>query len=240
MNSYGFLHIPDSCLIQSTIYKKLFYENASLSSSDKALFTTIIDKIVWLYSLKTDTIHIPSYKDDVREYLEIEIIEVSVHKEHKLDRIADIIMRTIPYPMLLFFRMNDKKKLYMAHQKTSLSDSSKNTLEEFVATDWLESNNGLFSKLAITSHRFTNFFDLYSDLLDAVSVFNVSDSIDTSHITGEEARILSAKLKELEDAIISLRSKLNKENQFNRKMDLHVQIKKLIAEKDILLKKDSL
>lgn len=49
MDTYKFLNIPDSCFIGSTIYKKLFYENANLSTSDKSLFTDTINKVVWLY-----------------------------------------------------------------------------------------------------------------------------------------------------------------------------------------------
>ena len=138
MGDYSFLNIPDSCFIGSTIYKKLFYENANLSSSDKYLFSDIIDKIVWLYCLKPETINVQAYMDEVREYPEIEVIEVIVNKDYGLNRIAEIIMRTIPYPMLLIFKLEDKIRFYVAHQRTSQSDSSKNTIEEFIATDWLE------------------------------------------------------------------------------------------------------
>ena len=58
MDDYRFLNIPDSCFVGSTIYKKLFYENAHLSSSDKSLFTDTINKVVWLYCLKPETINI--------------------------------------------------------------------------------------------------------------------------------------------------------------------------------------
>jgi hypothetical protein len=134
------------------------------------LFTDIINKVIWLYCLKPETINIPAYKDEVREYPEIEVIEVLVHKDYKLDRIAEIIMRTIPYPMLLIFTLEDKRQFYVAHQRTSHSDSSKNAIEEFIATDWLESDSALYAKLDIKQMRFTNFYTLYSDIVDVISV----------------------------------------------------------------------
>ena len=158
MDDYRFLNIPDSCFVGSTIYKKLFYENAHLSSSDKSLFTDTINKVVWLYCLKPETINISAYKDEVREYPEIEVIEVILNKEYGLNRIAEIIMRTIPYPMLLIFKLEDKIRFYMAHQRTSQSDSSKNTIEEFISTDWLSNDSALFAKLDIKQMRFTNFY----------------------------------------------------------------------------------
>ena len=236
MDDYSFLNIPDSCFIGSTIYKKLFYENANMSSSDKSLFTDVINKIVWLYCLKPETINIPAYKDEVREYPEFEVIEVLLHKDYRLDRIAEIIMRTIPYPMLLIFKLEDKRRLYVAHQRISQSDSTKNTIEELIATDWLESDSELLAKLDIKQMRFTNIYTLYSDIVDVISIYNLSVIMPTDDtITGAEARELSAKIEDIEQKIASLRSKLKRESQFNRKMELNIEIKKLEQRKNELL-----
>jgi hypothetical protein len=217
MDTYKFLNIPDSCFIGSTIYKK-----------------------VWLYCLKPETINIPAYKDEVRDYPEIEVIEVLLHKEYKLNRIAEIIMRTIPYPMLLIFKLEDKRKLYVAHQRISQSDSSKNTIEEFITTEWLDSDSDLFAKLDIKQMRFTNLYTLYSDIVDAISIYKLSTITQVvDNITGTEARELSAKIEEIEQKIMVLRSKLKKEIQFNRKMELNIEIKGLEQSKNKLLGGDT-
>jgi hypothetical protein len=240
MDDYRFLNIPDSCFVGSTIYKKLFYENAHLSSSDKSLFTDTINKVVWLYCLKPETINISAYKDEVREYPEIEVIEVILNKEYGLNRIAEIIMRTIPYPMLLIFKLEDKIRFYVAHQRTSQSDSSKNTIEEFISTDWLENDSALFDKLDIKQMRFTNFYTLYSDIVDAISIYNLSAIMPTDDtVTGAKARELSAKIEDIEQRIANLRSKLKKESQFNRKMELNIEIKRLEQSKNKLLGGDN-
>jgi len=241
MDEYGFLNIPDACYIGNTIYKKLFYENAYLSANDKSLFTDVINKIRWVYCLKPETINIPVFKDNMRDYPEIEVIEVDVNKDYKLKRMAETIMRTIPYPILLIFNLGGKKQLYVAHQRISQSDSSKNTIEEFISTEWLDKNNDLFTKLDIKQMRFTNFFTLYSDIVDTISIYKVSDIItDNTSITGEEARLLSARIEEIEGQIISLRSKLKNESQFNRKMEMNIEIKRLEQNKNKLLGGDGL
>jgi hypothetical protein len=204
------------------------------------LFTDIINKIVWLYCLKPETINIPAYKDEVREYPEIEVIEVILNKEYGLNRIAEIIMRTIPYPMLLIFKLEDKIRFYMAHQRTSQSDSSKNTIEEFISTDWLSNDSALFAKLDIKQMRFTNFYTLYSDIVDAISIYNLSAIMPTDDtVTGAKARELSAKIEDIEQRIANLRSKLKKESQFNRKMELNIEIKRLEQSKNKLLGGDN-
>ncbi|MFA5557736.1 MAG: DUF4391 domain-containing protein [Flavobacteriaceae bacterium] len=241
MDEYGFLNIPDTCYIGNTIYKKLFYENADLSANDKSLFTDVINKIKWIYCLKPETINIPAFKDNMWDYPEIEVIEVDVNKDYKLKRIAETIMRTIPYPILLIFNLGSKKQLYVAHQRISQSDSSKNTIEEFISTEWLDKDNDLFTKLDIKQMRFTNFLTLYSDIVDTISIYKVSDIItDNISITGEEARLLSARIEEIEGQIISLRSKLKNESQFNRKMEMNIKIKRLEQNKNKLLGGDGL
>lgn len=241
MDTYKFLNIPDKCFVGNTIYKKLFYENADLSTSDKGLFKDIINKIVWLYCLKPETINIVAYKDEGRDYPEIEVIEVLVYKEYKLKRIAEVIMKTIPYPMLLVFKLEDKRQFYVAHQRANQSDSSKNTIEEFIATDWLGSDSELLAKLDIKKMRFTNFYTLYSDIVDAVSIYNLSVIMPIEgNISGVEARKLSAQIESIEQEIVSLRSKLKKETQFNRKMELNIEIKRLEQNKNKLLGGDTL
>ena len=67
--------------------------------------------------------------------------------------------------MVLIFKLEDKRQFYVAQQRTNQNDSSKNTIEEFIATDWLESDSALFAKLDIKQMRFANFYALYSCLL---------------------------------------------------------------------------
>ena len=241
MENYEFFNIPQSCEVKNTIFKKLFYEHTDLSAADRTLFTDTINKITWLYCLKPETINIRPYKDDMREYEEVEFIEVELDLEKRTSRIAEIIMRTIPYPILLIFKWEDKKKLYVAHQRVSQSDSSKNTIEEFISTDWLDNDSALFAKLDIRKMRFTNFFALYSDIVDAISIYKVSDVIsDKGSITGAEARALSVHIEEVDGQITSLRAKLKKESQFNRKMELNIEIKRLEQNKNKLLGGDAL
>ena len=236
MTGEEYLNIPSSCMVGNTIFKKLFYENVDLSTSDKTLFVDDISKITWLYCLKPETINIKPFKDDIRDYPEIEVIEVEVLKDSKLRRIAEIIMRTIPYPMLLIFKLGDKTQLYLAHQRTNQNDSSKNTIEEFISTDWLNSESSLFEKLNIKQMRFTNFYALYNDIVDTISIYNVSCIMTIKPVfTGEEARLLSSSIETLEQEIAALKAKLRKETQFNRKMEMNIEIKKLeTRKKDIL------
>ncbi len=236
MSIYESFNIPQSCEVKNTIFKKLFYENSDLTPADKDTFTDTINKITWLYCLKPETINIQPYKDEIREYVEIEFLEVELKEEKKITRIAEIIMRTIPYPMVLIFRLNNKVKLYVAHQRVNLNDSSKNTIEEFISTEWVDNDSPLFEKLNIQAMRFSNFYALYSDIVDVISIYNATALVSNDvEISGEEARKLTLEIQGLEKEIVSLKAKLKKETQFNKKMELNIQINKLNKRKMQLL-----
>lgn len=236
-NLYLKLNIPPACKVDKPIFKKQFYDNANLNAKDKELFSGIVDKIVWRYCLKPETINILPYKDEARDYPEIEVVEVVLKEEKGLRRIAEIIMRSIPYPMLLIFVLGGKTQLWAAHQRLSQSDSSKNTLEEFVTTDWQTDESPLFAALNIKTMRFSNYFALYTDMVDAISIFNAKQRTgNDADLSGETARQLIAEVDALDLQIANLRAELKKEMQFNRKVEMNVQIKNLIAERDGLLK----
>lgn len=229
-------HLPTTCAVNSTIYKKLFDENANLSKADKDLIKDKVSKMIWRYCLKAETLHVPPYVDEIREYPEIEFLEVQLDCEGNPKRLAEIIMRTIPYPMVIFFKSQDKVQLWLAHQRLNQSDPSKNTLEEFVTTEWLPEDDPLFKRLDIRTMRFTNCWTLYSDLVDAVSIYNAEQFIGTTKtLDGQIARKVLNEIALLESEIVKLRNALKKETQFNRKLDMNMQIKKLETKRAMLL-----
>lgn len=226
---YGALNIPATCKVDNVIYKKLFYENADLSVADKKLFTENVDKITWRYSLKPDNCFVKPYKNEVREYGEVEIIETALTRQAGEKRIAEIVMRTIPYPMLLVLKYEESVQLWAAHQRNSQNDSNKNVLEESVYTAWLDSAEfeKLSAALDFQKLRNGNFYELYSDMVDGISVFNAQQSGMAEVADGEEARALLAQRQATEAKIAALRTELKKETQFNRKVELNIEIKRL-------------
>lgn len=226
MDIYNKLNIPDECRINRTVFKKMFYDNAALSKGDKNLFVDSIDKIAWIYCLNQDNMNVPAYATEEREYLEIEVMEVELSDNKGIKRIAEIIMRAIPYPMLLIFSFEDKYQVWAAHQRFSLADNDKITLEETICTEWLDNDSDLWDKLNIRNLRYTNFFDMYSDIVDTIAVFN-AEKLTNKEISGDEARELLRSNAEIDSQIAALRAELKKATEFNKKMEINMKIKKL-------------
>ena len=228
MDIFDGFYIPQNCKVNKTVFKKLFYENATLSNTDKDLFANSIEKITWSYCLKPETTNIQSYIDETRDYSEIEIFLVQLAKDKGLNRLAEVIMTSIPYPMVLIFGMENQFQIWSGHQRINLNDKSKNTINEFVQTQWLTAEDQLFKNLDIRNLNQSNCFALYSDIVDAISKYNVKlITGENTEISGEEARALLNKIAKIDQRIAALRFALKKETQFNRRMEISIEIKKL-------------
>ena len=241
---YEKLNLPNKCLIDSKIDKKLILEYAELLSSDKKIITNDVKRIVLKYSLKPDTINILPYKSSDRDYLEIEIIEVHLNTVLRIKRIAEIIMRSIPYPIILVLKNDSKIQLITGDIRKNLNDSSKIIIDDFVFTEWIDLNNlnqfdrKLFSDLNIDKMNLSNYYLLYKDITSKLDIYNfckikneivnISSNID---IRGKYNRI-----KEINITIQSLQKQINKESSMSERVEVSIQINKLKKEKENLLK----
>ena len=206
---YKQLNIPNNCEVNNTIFKKAFLDNADLTSTDKKIINDHIKKVTWKYCLKPETINILPYKDDKRDYLEIEIIEVQLNEISKVNRIAEIIMRAIPYPILLILIDDEKLKLAVGDMRKNLSDSSKVTVDDFVFTDWIDTNSAdvysekLFTGLNISTLDSSNYYTMYQDITSKLNVYNFSkikgEDISKSNVmSNSDIKACYDKIKSME------------------------------------------
>jgi len=241
---YKSMNIPLSCEVGNTLFKKLFYENASMSVKDKEIFKEHIKKITWKYSFKADTINILSYKDDEREYKEVALIEVDLEEDSKVKRIAEIIQRTIPYPLILAFSYKGSVLINVAHKKVNKVDESKDIVEELLYTDWIDfnslepRNDSFLESINIKLLSFANFYKFYSDFVDKINVYNASGyqkDVYLNKLNASEIKVITDQIEEFEKKIIEIKNSIKKEKHFNKKMKMNIEIKKFEEKKNKLI-----
>lgn len=243
---YEKLNIPNSCIVDQTVFKKEFLSNTDLLSSDKKIINDHIKKVVWKYCLKPDTINIQPYKSDERDYLEIEIMEVQLNEDSKVKRIAEIIMRAIPYPILLVLVKDNQIQLVTGDMRKNLSDSSKVTVEDFSFTGWINLNSedifrdNLFAELNISKLSYINFYEMYKDIIAKVNLYNVSkikgSLVNTENTSNFDTQEIYTKIKSLEDKILQLQNKVKKAIDVAERVEISMGLNKLRKEKENLLK----
>ena len=108
MNYLEYFNVTKESILENSISKNSFYSNGNLKKSDKELFVNGIEKIIWQYSLKEESEGFRSYTNDNIEYDEIEVIRVILKEDCRYKKIAEIIQKTIPYPMIIIFELGNK------------------------------------------------------------------------------------------------------------------------------------
>ena len=230
MDIYDVLELPMAARIDRVVPKKQFYDNGDLSSADKKLFD-YVEKIYWRYALKTENSFIQPYRDEEKDYPEIEVLEVNLRAEKQLKRLAEVIIHAIPYPMLLFFTLADKRRLYMGKLRQSQADSERMALVAMEDTDWRSEEDDFWPEMSLRKIPGANFCQLYEGWFDAISKRHLATlSVDTDNISGDEARETVQRITAIEQEMNKLRKQMKAESQFNRKMELNTRLQKLKRE----------
>jgi hypothetical protein len=233
---YNQLQIPDKCLIEKRVFKKLFYENAKLTVTDKKWFTKDIDTITWKYSLKPAQTLIHAIKEEEYSYDELAVIEVDLKKGNHLNRLADIIHRAIPYPLLIVFKKDKNVSLSIADKRFNQADDQAATIKELWVTDWLDQDSDIDNKFTEQLNyedqprlHLKMFYYSWIDCFNAYKVAQISGNFKVpSKQEDKEQRIRYLnEFRSLEYQIEQRRSELKKQDGFNDKVQLNVEIKEL-------------
>jgi hypothetical protein len=238
------LDLSASCALGKTIFKKQFYDSAGLSDTDKKLISNNVEKVIWQYCLKPETINIQPYVDEIQEYPEVQVVEARLQNDNRHKRVAEIIMRAIPYPMILQMTHGNNLMVAAGMPRINMADRQKHTIEEFVYSFWIDSQNlsqmdkDFLTSIQASKLSFTNFYRFYSDFIDQLHLYNAGRLVGKTQqdVDPQEAQRLHTEVMGIERELVFLRAQLNRENMFNRKVELNIQIKKVEKRKALILK----
>ena len=250
------INVPNAAIVNNIIPKQDIFEATGMNKSDKDYFVRYVKQIRWLYKFDDASVRINPFVNDEKSYLEAELISIKLKKEFqeynhntgnfhrfdaRLDRIVDILLRFIPYPILLCAEFNDEIKFYVSHISESKSDYDKITLDELIYTDWIDVTNldgfdeELIDKLQIDNLDKTNVFTFYDDIVTAIIQYNGSKEVGQEvTLSSDEIQKIMDDIKVLERKIAEIRVAIRREDNFNKKMDYNIQIKELQMEIKLL------
>ncbi len=237
------LGIPEACLLDKPVYKKMFLDHAELDQTDRKALSEDVGRIRWQYTLKPDTINIAPFQDSEREYLEIAVLSVELSNPARLNRIAAFMHRAIPYPLILAFEHAGKIAISVAEKRINQADKSKLVLVDRWQTEWIDPKKPSTAEAAfleaIQLHRLpaTNFYALYEAFQGQIIGLIASDRTGTfasaSISASKEHATILGEIDGLEREIAELRTALKREHQMGGKITLNGKIRK---RKDAILK----
>lgn len=236
------LDLPGSCRVDQRVPKKLLVENGAPTASDKRQINDGIEEIQWLAALKPNTIGVPEYRDDVREYLEIAVLSVTLRGNAKAGRLAELVHRAVPYPMVLLLNSEQTLMLSLAHKRWSQNEAGKVVLDGDMVEVALPGaapssaiETAFMQALALARQPQATLYALYQgwmDSLEALLAARLTGSFrDTNSPEQAAARRQSLQdCQRLELEAVSLRAKAAKEKQLARQVELNLALKRVQAQ----------
>lgn len=250
------LEVPNNCIVDAAIPKKEVFEAANLNSKDKRIFTDLIKQIKWCYNFTEDNVRVDKFIDEERRYEEVELININlkydnVHKidigkfkeDDKIDRIADIVMRFIPYPIILTIQYENELKFYTAHIRESKADPEKIVIDgKILSTNWMDIDNlseiedDFISKIQFHNLDRTDFYNFYNSYFEAVVQHDGAIMAGgTVNLTVEEIKKIYDEISVLDSKIKEIEKEISEEDNFNAKMELNIKAHRFKEEKEMLL-----
>lgn len=194
------ISFPERCKVNKFIPKKTFYEKIGLSTAVKDGFVNYIEKIIWLYKLSEETIGIT--KTEKTE--EIQVFELTLKSKIIPKNIIRIITKSIPYKILFVLKF-ENEFCYVIR-----------VAEDIYFTEWNEE---------ITMNLVgLNLDDIYKDIVKSIIKEQDNDKEFEDIIDKKN------KVDELYKKIEQLKNKINNEKQFNKKVELNLELQKLNKE----------
>lgn len=236
---YSNLGLPEACSLGKRLFKKQFYEHGQLVAADKKAFVEDIEGIDWNYTLKPSTINIPKLEDDTHEYLEIAVLQVVLTAIERHARIASVIQKAIPYPILIVFVRGQHMAIHAADKRINRADANKIVVEASYDTGWIDTSTPSAAQDAFLSDfRATNFsyhtlFDFYQDAVGRIIALNCAAHSGQYAPPGETTKSKTDRLEalrqmeKLHQERIETRNKLKKEKNLGTQVNLNTRIKQL-------------
>jgi hypothetical protein len=232
--------LPPHSRVDQRVPKKLLIVNGAPTAADKRHISEGIEEIHWVAALKPTTVGVPEYRDKLREYLEIALLTVILRPGAKATRLAELIHRAVPYPVVLVTVQEDVLTLSLAHKRWSQGEADKTVLDGelvYVELDEVQDSGivrSFLEALPLSRNPRTTLYTLYQGWIDNLLALHAAYVTGNFRLAGspEHAEARRTALQEnvtLGARIATLRAAAVKEKQISRHVELNLELKRLQA-----------
>ncbi|AIR00245.1 DUF4391 domain-containing protein [Citrobacter freundii] len=221
----AFIYYPKQAVFGRTLPKNKIYEHSGANTRLKDLFVEQVEQIVWQYKLAPETINLPA-RPGVPE-LQIFSIQLKT-SELNLD-VLRCIDGVVQFPIIFELSFDGRTKVIAAYKRPNESDASRWVMSDYFMTAWLPSDcERTAMPLAL------DLGGLYEQMLHRLIPTPARPRESLADLVAR-VELVEAKHREVEKAA----SRLAKEKQFNRKVEINAHLRQLKKELEELTGSES-
>jgi hypothetical protein len=218
MKTFTLYEYPSQAYYGRPVAKSKIYEHAKPGSSIKKLLTDQVVQIVWEYKLAPETINIPQTK----LINEIQIFKVALKNGELNNAVLRAIDSAVHSQLIYELTFEDKIKCIAC---CKLPDNNKMMLSNYFETDWLP-----ISSKRVSLPVVLNLHALYEKLISPLLPI---PALHGETLVQRVERI--ALIQEKEKEILKCEHNLRKVKQFNRKVEMNGELRRLKQELEQLV-----
>jgi hypothetical protein len=216
----AFINYPKQAAFGRTIPKNKIYEHSAANTRLKDLFVEQVEQIVWQYKLAPETINLPA-KLGVPE---LQVFSIQLKTAELNFDVLRCIDGAVQFPIIFELSFDSRTQVIAAYKRPNESDDSRWVLSDYFATAWLPSDiERVAMPLAL------DLGGLYEQALHRLIPSQARPQESLADLV-TRVELVAAKQREVEKAA----SKLAKEKQFNRKVEINAQLRQLRNELEAL------
>ncbi len=242
---FAALGLPSAAWVEQRVPKKLLTEHSAITASDRKLIQDQVDEVEWLAAIKPSNAGVPTYEDAQRSYLELAVISITLRQAtaSQMQRVAELLHRAVPYPVMLILDAEQTLAMSMAHIRWAQQEADKIVLDGDVLMTTIsadqapsDAQSGFLAALPLYKQTRTHLHALVQSWMDSLSAWQAvaitgqfvpSTSLEAAANRREALRQCLA----LDIKISQLRTQANKEKQMARQVAANIEIKRLMIER---------
>jgi len=214
--------LPKTTEFNRRIPKKKFYENMDISPVLKKVFVEQVKNIYWRNKIAVSTTNLAEGK----EVTEIEVFEVYLNSPVLDDGLLRQIDREIPYHILFLLEYQEEYQAWIGYKEAMLSGNKAFKVNSYYHTDWLSEEE---LPLKITGLSLDKVYENFVRQIagNNLKVQTFGESLKNTIERNEKKQVVQKQ-------IALLQSKIRKEKQLNKQMQMNHELKKLRKELESL------
>lgn len=216
----AFVRYPAQAAFGRTLPKSKLYAHSHAGTRLKNLFVQQVEQIVWQFKLAPETINLPARP----AVPEIQVFGIQLKTPELSFDVLRAIDHAVQFPIIFELAHAGRTRVVACHKRPSEADASRWVLSDYFASGWL-ADHAERDAMPVALHL----GGLYEQLLRALLPLPARPHETLAeHVARLDA--LAAKQREADKTA----AKLEKERQFNRKVAINADLRRLQTELEAL------